>query len=195
MIFELEAWRQRLLDVINGATPHGGYGWDDPKDFGIPEDVTYLDKPWLQKFDPNGTATHCSGATLWAFCKTYKALVGEMTPMNSLSLMGMRHFQRLWYNAADNFKGPVDALLFADVGHVVVPEQIEGLEFAQLWRNDGSGHSVIVVDRTIKNLFYWSSNKAFNNNPAGMGFREEKLSHIKTLHVYSVGKDINTILT
>jgi len=195
MIFELEAWRQRLLEVINGATPHGGYAWKDSKDFGIPEDITYLGKPWLTKFKSDGTETHCSGATLWAFCKTYKALLGEMTPLQSLTMLGMKQFQRLWFGAEGkgNVKCAIDALSFAGVGMQLVPEQARALDFAQIWRHDGSGHSIIVMSKSPENLLYWSSNQAFKDNPAGMGFKEEKLSNIRLMYVSRVGKDINTI--
>jgi len=194
MIFELEAWRQRLLEVINNASVHGGYSWKDSKDFGVPEPLQYLGKPWVPKFD-KGTTTHCSGATLWAFITTYQHVLGMMTPLQNLTILGMKQFQRLWFGAEGkgNVKCAIDALSFAGVGKQLVPEQAQPLDFAQIWRHDGSGHSVIVMKKSAETLLYWSSNQAFKDNPAGMGFKEEKLSNIRLMYVSRVGKDINTI--
>ena len=91
--------------------------------------------------------TYCSGFTCWAATEAMKeqGLLDEMTPEQ------LKKFQQTWYGAEGFEKGKSEtlstkALEDFGLGKGISREEALPGDIAQIWRNDGSGHSVIFKD-------------------------------------------------
>jgi hypothetical protein len=129
--------------TIGDSVAGGGYN----KKFagsGVPKALMVNDYELL----PAATeGTYCSGFTCWAATEAMKeqGLLDEMTPEQ------LKKFQQTWYGAEGFEKGKSEtlstkALEDFGLGKGISREEALPGDIAQIWRNDGSGHSVIFKD-------------------------------------------------
>lgn len=91
--------------------------------------------------------TYCSGYTCGVAMKTMqeRGMLNDMTPEQ------LKNFQKTWYGAKDFEKGKSETLSTKALEDYNLGKRIEHKEakpgdIAQIWRNNGSGHSVIFKD-------------------------------------------------
>ena len=115
----------------------------------------------------------CCGLTLELFYKT----LGSRQELEDLwtSSTGSA-FKELWFCTALNAPGPEDAMTSYTIGERIERrEDVLPGDFVQIWRNSGSGHSVIFVDWArdkqgkVVGLHYWSTQPGTN----GIAFTAE----------------------
>ena len=120
----------------------------------------------------------CCGLTLEVFYRT----LGERREIDDLwtSTSGAV-FKGLWFCGKLKAPGPEDAILAFGMGEKIErAEDVLAGDFVQLWRNSGSGHSVIFVDWArdldgkVVGIHYWSTQPgtkgiSFNTELFGAG--------------------------
>jgi hypothetical protein len=128
-----------LADSVSG----GGYN----KKFagsGVPKALVVNDYEML----PAATeGTYCSGFTCWAATETMR----EQGLLKDMTAEQLKKFQQTWYGAEGFEKGKSESLSTKaledfGLGKAVSREEATAGDIAQIWRNDGSGHSVIFKD-------------------------------------------------
>lgn len=156
-----------VIDFIKTVPLGGGYTWDASKPTsGSPKAIIYKGEVILQK----DTATYCCGLTM----HVYFELFGKHL---DISVDAMKLLQRRWYCAMGNRGGAQDALIAINQGTKHTIEDAEPGMFLQLWRNSGSGHSVVYTGKNETHLFYWSTQP----KTQGVGYRSEPLTAMKEL--------------
>lgn len=93
----------------------------------------------------------------------------------------MRQIQQLWYVAvAGKRRGMIDAMVPRGLAHEVKYEDIRDGEpyFGQIWRANGSGHSVVPLRKAVKETIEWPGLTYWSTQPAtdGPGERSEYFS-------------------
>lgn len=129
----------RVANMING----GGYKWDG--NTGVPEDIIFKGTPILKK-GTNGK-THCSGFTFWVLIKT----AGNLGLLNDKTAGQIQKLQRECYGSGTKgsetwWKQGQVATKNLGIGFPVEFKDAKKGDFAQIWRKNGSGHSVIFLD-------------------------------------------------
>ncbi len=117
--------------------------------------------------DPQKRA-YCCGITFEVFFRSFERWCAETKRpfrIGSLDAGGLTRFRQRWYGIGSGRGLVTDALEADGIGaRVADPEQARPGDFAQLWRKNGSGHSVIFLEwvrdaggaRT--GISYWSAN-------------------------------------
>jgi len=132
-------------EIINIGNSFSGGGYNKKfEGSGVPKKIVINDTEVLSG-PTNGT--YCSGYTCWTALNAMdkKGLLKNMTPED------LTKFQKLWYGVEGYEKGTSEslstkALETFGLGYgVKVENAVEG-DIAQIWRNNGSGHSVIFKD-------------------------------------------------
>lgn len=130
---------------------------------GVTRDI-YLGGQRIMFGEPQGR-TYCCGVTLEAFHAAWERWLdkyGEPED-NPLTPETWRQFQRYWFVLETNGPGPSLALEEFGLGRTIEPEEALPGDFVQIWRRQGSGHSVIFLswvrdeDGEIAGFRYWSS--------------------------------------
>lgn len=141
------------------------YWWPkkgEPQYDGGTEDVTVAGR-LLMRGEPE-RRTFCCGLTLEVFVRAYEQWLErhDVTPSPALG-EDWDEFKRNWFVLEVNGPGPSLALEKAGLGRTIEPEEALPGDFVQLWRRNGSGHSVIFLDWVrekdglIKGFRYWST--------------------------------------
>lgn len=151
-----------VLAVANSLPRGGGYHWDRTgKSGGVLADVVHHGVTIARA----GRGTYCSGITFDIWWRALRLAGVEL----ELSVGEMQALQRRWYIVGSGRRGPLDALeplgLGVDVSHDPRPG-----DFAQLWRADGLGHTVVVLEHGDGRLRYLSS----QTSTRGIGERVER---------------------
>lgn len=151
----------QVLALIKSYPTGGGYTWDvkSPTD-GVTIDIVYQGETILK---PDAKkSSYCSGITF----QCWFILVGKFL---TIPLHEMKRLQQDWYVATGKRGGPVDALVPRGLGvEVSLNEATPGC-FMQLWRNTGSGHSVVYLSHDEMSIKYWSTQPSTK----GIGIRSE----------------------
>jgi hypothetical protein len=129
----------------------------------------------MMQGEPGGR-TYCCGLTLEAF---YRVLGKDRRISDAVTSGTARDIKKLWYCRQKWSPGPEDAMLFLGVGkRIADPDKALPGDFVQIWRNDGSGHSVIFVrwardfaGRRV-GMHYWSTQE----KTRGIGFNVEPIA-------------------
>jgi hypothetical protein len=153
------------IDIARSYSDGGGYKWNGS---GVPETITFRGELILSK----GESTYCSGFTFAVAMKT----AHQRGLLKNKTADQLRVFQKQWYGATKDSEEIQCALAAEElgIGRQVDVEQAKPGDFLQLWRTNGSGHSVVFLgwinkdDRRI-GLKYRSSQKSTN----GIGDRQE----------------------
>ena len=162
----------------------GSYKWSGGT--GMPIDIYFKGSQPLYKRMPDGS-TYCTGYTFASFFVS--ALNRGL--LNDFSDSDIKKIKGIW-NEGDAKQKPklnVDAITktinpnVAPLGYEVSFEDAKPGDFVQIWRNNGSGHSVIFVDKLMKDgvpigIKYYSSNGGINQNTgrSGAGEASEKFT-------------------
>ena len=130
---------------------------------GVTRDI-YLAGQRVMYGEPQGR-TFCCGVTLEAFHAAWTRWLdkyGEPED-NPLTPETWSDFQRYWFVLEKNGPGPSLALEEFGLGRTIEPEEALPGDFVQIWRRQGSGHSVIFLswvrdeEGEIIGFRYWSS--------------------------------------
>jgi hypothetical protein len=142
----------------------GGYRWPvaDPGDGGCPTDLVHHGVRILRA----GRGTYCCGLTFWIWWQA----ANRAGALAALSVADARAIQRAWFCIGTR-KGPVAALVSRGLGVRVAPADALPGDFAQLWRKNGSGHSVMVERVAHGRIAYLSTQKS----TGGIGSLSEPL--------------------
>lgn len=166
------------------AYAYGKYRW--PFESGMPIDIFFKSDSALFKKTPDGS-TFCSGYTFAAF---YIAALNRGL-LNNYSNRDVIQLQKTWFHgkARNQPRLLIDALTrpagngFQPLGFEVTFEEARPGDFAQIWRSNGSGHSVIFIEKIFKDgkpagFRYYSSNNTINTKTGrtGAGERVEMFS-------------------
>ena len=134
--------------------------------------------------DPEGRC-YCCGLTFEVFIRAYEAWCAKRKVefrIGSLEAAAVLKLRSDWYCAGAERRGPVAALVPRDLG-VEVPsiDDAKPGDFAEIWRKNGSGHSVIFLGNEGGAMRYWSTQPATN----GIGYRTEPFDKA---HIARVGR-------
>ncbi len=158
----------QLADSLEG----GGYNWD-PSGSGSPYDIEHNSAKILAK---QAEGTYCSGYT----CGVSLKAMQDSGLLKDLDDKQLADFKQIWYGAKDYKKGDKESLSTAalqkyGLGYEVPHESAKPGDIAQIWRKNGSGHSVIFKDwvydddKNVVGIKYRSTQKATK----GVGDRTE----------------------
>jgi hypothetical protein len=159
-------------DILQAANKFsgGGYQWGGVSGVCIP--LMYQEE--LIKNFNNGDKTHCSGFTLSiAFI-----IASNRGLFMNKDLIRIKAFASQWYSEGGiNGKLCVDAIKNLGIGKEIPFSETRSGDFCQIWRTNGSGHTVIFInyiyeDSEIIGIKYRSSQKSTN----GIGNRIEYFS-------------------
>jgi len=173
----------RLADGYPADGTHRYY-WPKGGDWaGTTRDLVYGGRKVCEG-DPKGRA-YCCGLTFEVFFRAWEAWCaerGEPFRIGDLDADGVVRLRKLWYGS-DRSVGEKNvrrtlqhALESTGLGRAVPPEKARPGDFVQLWRESGSGHSVIFLGwkkdakGRITAIRYWSTQTATD----GIGINEEK---------------------
>ena len=160
-------------DIITIANKFsgGGYQWGGVSGVCIP---LYHNGKLIRSYDEGGPS-HCCGFTLSVafIAATNRGLLDDKTENQ------VKQFSKDWYGAGGvNGKLCVQALENIGIGYEVSLEESTEGDFCQIWRTNGSGHSVIFLSHIyndsgeIVGINYRSSQKSTD----GIGNRKEYFS-------------------
>ncbi len=170
-----------VLQVIDKFPTDGScpYWWPKENVYdGATTDVYFQGKK-VMRGDPEGKRrNYCCGLTLQVFYQALNAYKeeGHELPPSKFSPEHSSDFKRLWFCPSLKSPGPVLALEKYGIGKQIKDlDKASAGDFVQIWRNSGSGHSVIFNEwerndqGKITGLKYWSSQGATD----GIGYRTE----------------------
>lgn len=150
-----------ILAVAQSLPRGGGYHWDlTGTTGGVLADVVHRGATIVRA----GRGSYCSGVTFDVWWRAL-AMAGAKP---DLTVDEMRQLQRRWYCADGGRRGPLDALGPLGLGGSVSTPQPG--DFVQLWRRNGTGHTVIALGFDRGALTYLSSQKSTD----GIGIRTER---------------------
>lgn len=173
----------REFERSYGALP---YRWVDGAT-GSPVPVVFDGKLILEG-DPYGV--HCSGFTFAVAMKAMESFGTRNYRLRDSS--HMRAFQREWFAATDDSEelGPIQAMRNFGLGtQVHRMDDARSGDFVQMWRENGSGHSAVLLDLISENgqvvgIRYLSAQQTETN---GIGVREEYFSDNRPYYVTTGG--------
>lgn len=128
----------KVLQVISTIPTDGSfpYLWKKEGSYaGVTKDLIYKGET-IAKADP--PHTYCCGLEFEIYFRA-----AELAKIDLGSVQEVKRMRSLWFIAvAGKTKGPVDALVERGLGIEVSFNEAKAGDFMQLWRADGSGHSV-----------------------------------------------------
>jgi hypothetical protein len=159
------------------------YWWPSGSDWaGTTRDIWYRGT-LVAEGDPYGRC-YCVGLTWEVYMRAFQAAdlaTGGDGTLNGLSVADLEEFRTDWYVRQLLGAGASDALEGYGIGWRVASfAEVKRGDFVQLWRNNGTGHSVIFQDwerddtGAIIGIDYWSTQSgtdgiAFNDEYFGSG--------------------------
>lgn len=167
-----------ILDKIKGYPTDGTfkYGWDSSSPYaGVTQDLSF-ENIIIARSSPEHD-TFCCGITfeVWLLA----ALEAGIKFKDADQLKAIRR-DFFIVTKESNPKGCVYALTSRDLGEEVSRKEAKAGDLAQIWRENGSGHTVILTDIIISNVDYWSTQKKggyttkeYRVATNGIGYRKE----------------------
>lgn len=185
-----KSFNDTVVEVMRSYPTDGSYGywWPRGSDWeGTTQDLVYEGRK-IATGDPK-KRSYCCGLTFEVFFKAYEkhcAERGAPFKIGTLAADDVHELRLRWFGASSN--GDRQRLCLEAVTSYGLGRRIEKLEearagdFVQLWRHDGSGHSVIFASWDTTGgkpvgLTYWST----QNATKGIGFHTEKFGDKKGL--------------
>lgn len=163
-----------VLEVLKDYPTDGTHPYHWPKDEpfdGVTRDLRYQGELIARAEAQAVKRTYCCGLTFEVFiraCELYAK--GRSYRLDGLAVWGVKKLKADWFVATGLRGGPVDALVPKGLGmRVETIEEAQAGDFVQLWRESGSGHSVIFLERVDGGIRYWSTQTVTN----GIGERTE----------------------
>ena len=207
-------FNQTLLTIVDDYPTDGTHQYDWPKSTddpivhprydGCTRDIGYMG---VKILSGNGKGScFCCGLTLEVFLRAADMYIQKssyantmntstlttyyiMHPIGSLTPDNFKEFKNLWYCPAVNSPGPGEALVAFGMGTVLTDwKEAKAGDFVQIWRNNGSGHSVIFMNwitndkKEITGLKYWSSQtkKGIETNTEYFGTEKKQMTREHT---------------
>ena len=173
------ALNELVMEVVRSYPTDGTHTYHWPKSGswkGCTKDLVYRGKV-LARGDKQGRA-FCCGLTFEVFLEAWLRWCRQNKIEESIAgfdLEQVRKLQGQWFGSKDDPTCLRTALVENKIGHVVAKwADAKPGDFVQLWRNNGSGHSVVFLSwvkkqKKIVGVRYWSTQKATK----GIGEREE----------------------
>jgi MYXO-CTERM domain-containing protein len=161
--------------IMHAAQSFGAadYLW---KGDGVTRDIHYKGTLIATPHEPN--KCHCVGATFQVYMTAFEAwdkqYGGGSGDLRGLTATQVEELKKLWYVVTSDESGSQAALVNHNLGVKVSKDEARQGDPVQIWRQDGSGHSVI-FDRwerqgsTIAGITYFSCQSS------GAGFRTETI--------------------
>ena len=143
--------REHIMDAAHAMPQGRGYNWPAPGG-GCFADLKLGEATILRA----GKGTYCCGVTLEMLWRGWERS-GATPFMRGITVEQARAMQRAWFCIGTR-KGPLDALLPLGLGEAVQTPQAG--DFAQLWRRNGSGHSVLVLSVGHGRISYLSTQRS-----------------------------------
>lgn len=200
-VLQDESLNEAVVEVMKKYPTDGSYGyyWPRGSDWeGTTQDLVYQGTKICS--GDSKKRSYCCGLTFEVFFKAYEAWCAAKKKefrIGDLDADGLTEFRLQWYGASkknpDRKKLCLEAVVSAKLGRAIETfEDARAGDFVQLWRHDGSGHSVIFVDwvrsgARITGLKYWStqgSTKGIGVNTESFG--EKKGLDREQLHIVRV---------
>jgi hypothetical protein len=169
-----------VLEVLRSYPADGTHAYYWPKSGGwkgCTKDLKYCGE-LLAAGDPKGRA-YCCGLTFEVFFDAWMLWCRRNKHEESvagLDVKAMKRVQSEWFGSKEDPTCLQTAFVANGLGHVVAKwEEATAGDFVQLWRNNGSGHSVVFLSwikerESIVGLRYWSTQPSTK----GIGEREER---------------------
>lgn len=180
----METLNNKVIDLYKSYPTDGthGYHWVNGFD-GSTQDIHWDGRLIMEANELK--QTYCCGLTFEVYLR-----LAKQEGLNLGTFQDVIQMKREWFCATGkykkviDYKGPVDALVPRGFGVTIPREQARAGDFAQIWRKSGSGHSVILTDRIITNVDYWSTQPSTK----GIGYRKEYFEGEKNwiTHIYIV---------
>jgi hypothetical protein len=143
------------------------YWWprrDEPSYDGCTTHVLYRGER-VMTGEPGGQ-TYCCGLTLEVL---YRVLESEEQRVPWLTTETTGLFKHLWFCREKNSLGPTEALETFGIGRRITDDaEVLPGDFVQIWRHNGTGHSVVFVgwaitpDGEVAGIHYWSTQPRTN---------------------------------
>lgn len=148
-------FNDEVLHLIKSYPTDGTHDYDWPRQGasfdGVTKDLMYKGVQ-VAKSRPDGK-TYCCGLTF----EVWFALATKLG-IDLISAPNAKRIKSDWFVATGKRGGPVDALVpryyGIEIKHI---QDAKPGDFVQLWRHSGSGHSVILMDKTSTSITYWST--------------------------------------
>lgn len=159
---------------IDGTFPYKWVG------NGVTHDIYYQSSLILANNSEN--YCYCSGITYESFMDAWNKYLTNFgkNDIFGITVSQMKNFRSRWYGVV-NRDCSTDALTYYNCGvRINNLEEVQPGDFVQLWREGGSGHSVIFLDferdttGIIQKICYWSTQTATN----GCGYNKETWSNM-----------------
>lgn len=143
---------------------------------------------------------YCCGLTFEVFAKAWKQW-GEGRKREfaipGVDGKGILDLRADWFGSTGDKRTTLQAAVVSrKLGRAIAnPDEARAGDFVQLWRKNGTGHSVVFLewkkggDGKVKGIKYWSTQKSTN----GIGEREERVAgddgvDLEQVYVVRVGK-------
>jgi hypothetical protein len=169
-----------VVEVLRGYADDGAHKYHWPKTGGWKgntKDLVYGDQ-LLAAGDPDGRC-YCCGLTFEVFLDAWRLWTlrrGRSWQIVDFDLDRVRLLHQQWFGSAADKTCVRTALVDNGLGHEVLDwEDAKPGDFVQLWRANGSGHSVVFLawvrgaDGAIEGIRYWST----QGSTQGIGERTE----------------------
>ncbi|MEM8865630.1 MAG: transglutaminase domain-containing protein [Planctomycetota bacterium] len=159
-----------VLKLANSYPDGGGYKWVAGNS-GTPAAIEFDGEVIL----PKGDGTICCGYTLSIAVDVAKA----RGLLNGKTADDLRRFHKLWYGDGESGDKSLCVLAVESlgIGHAVDVDDAKPGDFVQLWRDSGSGHSVIFLERIMDDdAFVGFRYRSSQGSTDGIGDRSEYFS-------------------
>lgn len=164
-----------ILETLDTYDRDGSYPYSWKNSYkGVSQDLYYQNCLIANAKKDSSYSTFCCGITFEVYFKSIMKVLGEGKDLNGMTAKDFEDFIAKWFVLEVNGDGPGLALEAYGLGKSIdhMKDVIAG-DFVQIWRNNGSGHSVIFIDWLINEnadttgMKYWStqpSTKGINFN-------------------------------
>lgn len=121
---------------------------------------------------------YCCGLTFEVFFRAYEKWCQDQARpfiIKDFDTSALNRFLRQWFGADGNMTTLQNAVVGNGLGQAIPVLHAEAGDFIQLWRHNGSGHSVIFIaweknyNGQVIGMKYWSTQKISN----GIGYNTE----------------------
>ncbi|MCA9319159.1 MAG: hypothetical protein KDB53_00420 [Planctomycetes bacterium] len=174
-------FNRQVMKIVESYPTDGTHAYHWPKSGtwrGCTRDLNYGGE-LLFEGDAEKRA-YCCGLTFEVFFRAWEAWCrDEKVPFKiaGRDAAGVRKLQQQWFGSSDDKSCLRTAIVDGGLGFELAEKDWKKAkpgDFVQLWRNSGSGHSVVFIDWVEKNgriqgLEYWSVQKSTR----GIGRRKE----------------------
>ncbi len=182
--FVLSDMNEYFIDYMESLPRDGTHPYRWRGGSGVTQTISYRDTVIVENTETDPNTAFCCGLTYQAFMKGMKSFNRKhnIETIFALSESEMRDFFNLWYvsrHADGYWYGAGDALWKYQGGYPITSmHELKKGDFVQIWRRNGSGHSVIFDSWRLDEagqpveMRYWST----QGSTDGINFNVEKVA-------------------